>query len=104
MDQKTGQARVEGVYGVTSLSPQRATPTRLLALVRGQWQIENKSHWVRDVTFDEDRSHVRCGNIPQVMAALRNTAIQQFPLSVSASTVVGRLALRCALRQVCPPS
>ena len=42
---------------------------RLLALVRGQWQIENKSHWVRDVTFDEDRSQVRCGNIPQVMAA-----------------------------------
>ncbi|HSF31765.1 MAG TPA: hypothetical protein VLK82_14980, partial [Candidatus Tectomicrobia bacterium] len=27
------------------------------------------------VTFDEDRSQVRCGNIPQVMAALRNTAI-----------------------------
>ena len=75
MDQKTGQERVEVVYGVTSLSPQRATPARLLALVRGQWQIENKSHWVRDVTFDEDRSQVRCGNIPQVMAALRNTAI-----------------------------
>ena len=75
IDQKTGKERVEVVYGVTSLSPQRATPARLLELVRGQWQIENKSHWVRDVTFDEDRSQVRCGNIPQVMAALRNTAI-----------------------------
>ena len=73
--QKTGKERVEVVYGVTSLRPERATPERLLALVRGQWQIENKSHWVRDVTFDEDRSQVRCGNIPQVMAALRNTAI-----------------------------
>jgi predicted transposase YbfD/YdcC len=72
---KTGKERVEVVYGVTSLCPERATPERLLALVRGQWQIENKSHWVRDVTFDEDRSQVRCGNIPQVMAALRNTAI-----------------------------
>lgn len=72
---KTGQERVEVVYGVTSLSPQRATPGRLLELVRGHWQIENKSHWVRDVTFDEDRSQVRCGNIPQCMAALRNTAI-----------------------------
>jgi hypothetical protein len=66
---------VEVVYGVTSLSHQRATPARLLELVRGQWQIENKLHWVRDVTFDEDRSQVRCGNIPHVMAALRNTAI-----------------------------
>jgi predicted transposase YbfD/YdcC len=73
--QKTGKERAEVVYGVTSLGPERATPGRLLELVRGQWQIENKSHWVRDVTFDEDRSQVRCGNIPHVMAALRNTAI-----------------------------
>jgi predicted transposase YbfD/YdcC len=73
--QKTGKERAEVVYGVTSLPPKRATPERLLELVRGHWHIENKSHWVRDVTFDEDRSQVRCGNIPQVMAALRNTAI-----------------------------
>ena len=63
------------VYGGTSLSPERATPERLLAWVRGQWQIEHKGHWVREVTCDEDRSQVRCGNIPQVLAALRNTAI-----------------------------
>jgi len=73
--QKTGEERVEVVYGVTSLRPERVTPGQLLALVRGHWHIENKSHWVRDVTFDEDRSQVRCGNIPHVMAALRNTAI-----------------------------
>jgi len=63
------------VYGVTSLRPERATPARLLALVRGQWQIENQAHWVRDVTCDEDRSQVRCGNLPQIMAAVRNTVI-----------------------------
>jgi predicted transposase YbfD/YdcC len=73
--QKTEEERVEVVYGLTSLRPERATPEHLLALVRGQWQIENQGHWVRDVTFDEDRSQVRCGNIPQVLAALRNTAI-----------------------------
>jgi predicted transposase YbfD/YdcC len=73
--QKTGQERTEVVYGVTSLNPERATPGRVLDLVRGHWHIENKSHWVRDVTFDEDRSQVRCGSIPQVMAALRNAAI-----------------------------
>ena len=55
--------------------PRAATPGRVLDLVRGHWHVENKSHWVRDVTFDEDRSQVRCGSIPQVMAALRNTAI-----------------------------
>jgi predicted transposase YbfD/YdcC len=72
---KTGEVREEVVAGVTSLAPERADTARLLALVRGHWHIENKSHWVRDVTFDEDRSQVCCGHIPQVMAALRNTAI-----------------------------
>jgi predicted transposase YbfD/YdcC len=72
---KTGEVREEVVAGVTSLAPERANATRLLALVRGHWSIENRSHWVRDVTFDEDRSQVRCGNIPQVMAALRNTVV-----------------------------
>lgn len=72
---KTGQVRAEVVYGVTSLSQQRADPATLLRLVRGQWLIENQSHWVRDVTFDEDRSQVRVGHLPQVMATLRNTVI-----------------------------
>jgi hypothetical protein len=72
---KTGEVRTEVVAGVTSLAPERATAARLLVLVRGQWQIENQSHGVRDVTFDEDRSQVRCGNIPHVMATLRNTVM-----------------------------
>lgn len=72
---RTAERREEVVYGVTSLSPERAGPVRLLTFSRHHWHIENQSHWVRDVTFDEDRSQVRCGNIPQVMAALRNTVI-----------------------------
>ena len=65
----------ETVYGLTSLSPVQAGPERLLSLVRGHWHVENKSHHVRDTTFDEDRSQVRSGSIPQVMAALRNACI-----------------------------
>jgi len=72
---KTRKRSREVVYGVTSLPAQRAAPRDLLAFSRHHWHIENKSHWVRDVTFDEDRSQVRCGSIPQAMAALRNTAI-----------------------------
>lgn len=73
--QTTGKTSKEEVYGCTSLSKERASAAELLRLVRGHWTIENKSHWVRDVTFDEDRSQVRKGNIPEVMAALRNTVI-----------------------------
>ena len=72
---KSGKRRQEIVYGVTSLSPAEANPARLLCLCRRHWHIENKSHCVRDVTFDEDRSQVRCGSIPQVIAALRNLTI-----------------------------
>lgn len=72
---KTRSQAREVVYGITSLPPAEADPAQLLELVQGHWRIENQSHWVRDVTFDEDRSQARCGSIPQVMAALRNAAI-----------------------------
>ena len=32
-------------------------------------------HWVRDVTYQEDKSLVRTGNAPRVMASLRSLAI-----------------------------
>ena len=73
--QKTGAERVAMVSGVTSLRPERVSPGPWLACVRGPWHMEHKSHWVRDVTFDADRSQVRCGNSPHVMAALRHTAL-----------------------------
>lgn len=72
---KTGEKREEVVYGITSLTSEEAGPERLLEFTRCHWHIENKSHWVRDVTFNEDHSQVRCGSIPETMAALRNTVI-----------------------------
>jgi predicted transposase YbfD/YdcC len=71
----TGQTRTEVAYAITSLGRERATAGQLLRLWREHWHIENRLHWVRDVTFDEDRSQVRTERIPQVMAALRNVAI-----------------------------
>jgi predicted transposase YbfD/YdcC len=72
VSQKT---RRETVYGITSIAAARANPERLLGLSRGHWSIENRLHWVRDVTFDEDRSRVRRGQGAQVMASLRNLAL-----------------------------
>jgi predicted transposase YbfD/YdcC len=72
---RTGKTTQETVYLITTLSPQEASPQRLLELVRHHWCIENSLHYVRDVTFGEDRSRLRPGNAPQVMAALRNLAI-----------------------------
>ena len=72
---KSGKIHTEVAYLITSLSPQKAGPEKLLSISRGHWSIENRSHYVRDVTFDEDRSQVRTQNGPRVMASLRNLAI-----------------------------
>jgi predicted transposase YbfD/YdcC len=71
----TGETHADVAYAITSLSPDDATPAQVLCVWREHWHIENKLHWIRDVTFDEDRSTVRAGRIPQVLATLRSTAI-----------------------------
>lgn len=70
-----GVRTVEVVYGVTSLSEEEADAKELLRLMRGHWRIENCLHYVRDVTMEEDKCRVRSGSAPQVLAALRNTAL-----------------------------
>lgn len=70
-----GTTTEEVVYGITSLTAAAADAARLLALVRGHWGIENKLHYVRDVTLGEDQSRVRNGAAPQVLAAVRNAVI-----------------------------
>ena len=77
----TGVETTKVHYGITSLKPDEASAEHLLALRRGHWSIENKSHWMRDTLLGEDASSVRCGSIPQVMAAMRNTALSVFRIS-----------------------
>ena len=62
-------------YALTSLPPAVADADRLLTLVRGHWQIENGVHYVKDVTLGEDRSTIRKGHGPSVMAMLRDTVV-----------------------------
>ena len=81
LELKQDAAEHEVVFGVTSLAPAQADPAQLLALNRHHWGIENKLHYVRDVTFDEDRSRVRKNAGPHVMASLRNLAISLLRLA-----------------------
>jgi len=62
-------------FGLTSLTPQEASPARLLQLVRDHWQIENGLHYRRDDTFREDRCTLRFGHAAQMMAALNNLVL-----------------------------
>ncbi len=65
----------EVAYAITSVPRDQAGAATLLRWWRGHWGIENRSHYVRDVTMGEDASRIRTGSAPQVLAAIRNAAI-----------------------------
>ena len=82
---KGRKSKEDTVYGLTSLLPQRGSPAQVLAYNRDHWQIENCLHYVRDMTYDEDRSQVRKGSRPRVMATVRNVAISLLRLAGATS-------------------
>lgn len=77
--QTTGEIETEVTFGIASLPAVHANAADLLTIVRGHWGIEHKTHYVRDVTFDEDRCQIRSGAAPGApsgpFAACRNLAI-----------------------------
>lgn len=72
---RSGKTTLEVAYGVTSLTPQQASPERLLHLIRNHWSIENQLHYPRDVTLHEDRCRLRMGFAARVMATLNNLVL-----------------------------
>ena len=65
----------EVAYAVTSLPAGPVGPRQLATYARLHWGVENKEHYVRDVTFREDAQKARTGNMPASLAALRNLVI-----------------------------
>src|SRR5260221_7555049 len=51
---------------------------------------QNSLHYVRDVTFAEDRSRIRTGHAPQLLAACRNLAITLIHRSGSSHIAASR--------------
>lgn len=76
--ERAGKTTTETRYFITSVPRRTADAEQLLHWSRGHWTIENRSHYVRDVTMGEDASRIHKGSGPQVMAALRNLAIGFF--------------------------
>jgi predicted transposase YbfD/YdcC len=73
-DRATGEIKTtsETIFGVTSLSRERADASQLLKLVRAHWGIENKVFHVRDQTMGEDACRVRKCSAPVILSTLRN--------------------------------
>ncbi|HET9255672.1 MAG TPA: ISAs1 family transposase [Pseudonocardiaceae bacterium] len=78
--------------GITALTAGQAGPERLAHLIRGHWGIEALHH-IRDVTYDADRSQLRKGSAPQVLAGLRN-------LAIGALRTAGRTNIASSLRWI----
>jgi len=91
-----GEASCEVSYAITSVPRERADAATLLGWHRGHWGIENRLHWVRDVTMGEDANRTRSGSGPQVLAALRNAAIAQ--MRIAGSTNIAASLRRNAAR------
>jgi hypothetical protein len=72
---RDGKCTEETRYFITSVPRAMAGATELLRVTRGHWAIENRSHYVRDVSLGEDASRIRKGSGPEIMAALRNLAV-----------------------------
>jgi predicted transposase YbfD/YdcC len=78
---RNGQEEHEVEYAITSVPRSKADAGQILAWWRGHWGIENRVHYVRDVTFGEDASRIRTASAPQVLAAMRNAVLSLLRLS-----------------------
>jgi len=73
--QNTGKITYQVIFGITSLSSEQCSPEKLLDLVRTHWHIENRLHYVRDVTFHEDACQIRHTKRQRLLATLNNLVI-----------------------------
>jgi predicted transposase YbfD/YdcC len=87
----SGKNSAIAVLGITSCDATQADAPQIAAHTRKHWHIENKLHYVRDVTYTEDASQVRTRNGPRIMASLRN-------LAISALRLTGKTNIAAALR------
>lgn len=75
---KSGKRTCEVTYGLVSMRPEEAGASEIERLWRGHWTIENRLHYVRDVSFGEDAGHAAQGNTAHALAALRNGLLKLF--------------------------
>ena len=59
-------------YGITNIPEEKTYAERILGFKRSHWYVENRLHYRRDVTFGEDRCHVRIQGAPEVVAGIHN--------------------------------
>ena len=83
----------EEAYAICSLPPRRLKPVEFLGLWREHWSVENRLHWVLDVTLGEDACHVRAGHAPSILGHFRAAVL-------SCLRLAGESNIAAALRRL----
>jgi predicted transposase YbfD/YdcC len=65
------------------ISSRELTAEQLAVAVRGHWAVENRLHWVLDVSFGEDASTVRKDNAPQNLSLLKKIVLNLIRLDTT---------------------
>ena len=68
----------EAGHAISNLWEDEATAREIFDLVRGHWSIENRQHYRRDRTQDEDRCGTRNDSSAQNLSLFRTLAIFLF--------------------------
>lgn len=82
-----GKTSVERRFYIISLSQDLP---RFSHAVRAHWGIENKVHWVLDVTFQEDGHRARVKNLPQIFSTLKRVALNLLRQDQSRGSLRGK--------------
>jgi predicted transposase YbfD/YdcC len=76
------------------ISSLKADAKLLLQSVRAHWSVENKLHWVLDVTFREDDSRVRRDHAPENMSLIRRWTLNMLKTAQKQMKDISIKALR----------
>ncbi len=86
-----GEISTENRYYISSLSAQA---NKILNAVRQHWGIENKLHWVLDVSFNDDQCRIRKGNAPRNIAIVKKTVLNLLRIIKESKPRVSLKAMR----------
>jgi predicted transposase YbfD/YdcC len=96
IDKKSGRQSSELALGLTSCTPEQASPASVLRINRGHWAIENSCHHVLDMTWDEDRCRIRTGHGPENTSRMRRFAISVLNLHAKSGDSIASMTRRLA--------
>lgn len=69
------EVTTETRYYISSLN---LTAQEFAERIRGYWGVENKVHYVRDVTQGEDKSIIRTNPLPVIFSVARNFTLNLY--------------------------